>query len=101
VEFPWDAGVLRVARPNRGARGFVVSGQAKRAFEEVPETGKRTFYHNNVLWIVGERPARAMDIKRTPHLVFESDDCIRRVRNFPTNWRELDTTQLYELSWRI
>jgi hypothetical protein len=76
-------------------------GQASRGFDEAPETGRRTFYHDNVLWVVGERPARASDIQRTPHLVFESDDCIRRVRNFPPNWRELEGPELYELSWRI
>ena len=77
-----------------------MAGQASRAFEDAPETGKRTFYYDHVMWIVGERPARASDIQRIPHLVFESDGCIRRVRNFPANWRDLPPSELYELSWR-
>jgi hypothetical protein len=78
-----------------------VAGQARPSFVEAPETGKRTFYHEHEMWEVGERPARSSDIQRTPHLVFESDGCIRRVRNFPENWRELGPSELYQLSWRI
>ena len=73
----------------------------ERASEETPGNGKRTFYHDNVMWIVGERPPRDSDTAQTSHLVFESDDCARRVRNFPNNWRDLGPDELYELSWRV
>ena len=74
-----------------------MAGQASQTFEE--DTGKRTFYYDHVKWIVGERPARTCDVQQTPHLVFESELCIRRVRNFPTNWRDLGARELYDLSW--
>ena len=78
-----------------------MSGQARRVFEEAPPMGKRAFYYDNVLWEVSERPARQSDIQGKPHLVFASDSCIRRVRNFPENWRELLPGELYDLSWQI
>jgi len=53
------------------------------------------------MWMVWERPARDSDIEQSTHLVFESEECVRRVRNFPENWRELEPNELYELSWRI
>lgn len=59
----------------------------------------RRFLHGAEVWIVGERPARPFDLPRTPHLVFESDSAIRRVRLFPANWRDLDDAALYALSW--
>jgi hypothetical protein len=35
-----------------------------------------------------------------PSLIFESDVGFRRVRAYPSNWRALAETELYELSWR-
>ena len=32
-------------------------------------------------------------------LVFESDAAIRRVWNYPTNWKDLSSTELTALSW--
>ena len=72
----------------------------ERVSEAASDSGKRTFYHDNVMWIVGERAARDTDPEQA-HLVFESDDCARRVRIFPGNWRELGPDELYELSWRV
>jgi hypothetical protein len=77
-----------------------VPGQSQRSFdEEQPATGKRSFYHDHDLWFVGERPARTSDIGRAPHLVFESEGVIRRVRTFPADWRDLSDFELWELSW--
>ena len=42
---------------------------------------------------IGRTPAR-------PYLIFESEKIMRRVRTFPTNWRELDDVSLERLSWR-
>lgn len=54
---------------------------------------------NGVLWLVyelsssmGERPGRAS-------LVFECDGAVRRVRNFPENWRDLTDEELFAFSW--
>ena len=32
-------------------------------------------------------------------LIFESDRCARRVREYPRNWRDLSDEQLLVLSW--
>ena len=37
----------------------------------------------------------------TPSLIFESEIGFRRVRAYPTEWRSLSDTELFELSWRI
>ncbi len=34
-----------------------------------------------------------------PCLIFECEGVIRRVRNFPPNWRELSDDALHDLSW--
>lgn len=36
---------------------------------------------------------------RRSSLVFESDTTIRRVRNFPSDWRQLSDAELFALSW--
>ena len=36
-----------------------------------------------------------------PSLVFGSDAVMRRVRRFPSNWRELDPDQLLAISWNV
>ena len=77
-----------------------MGGQPLRAFEQASNTEKRTFYHDHVMWVVGERPAPASDMLGPRHLVLESDGCIRRVRNFPAGWREFEPSELHELSWR-
>jgi hypothetical protein len=60
---------------------------------------KIRFYYGDQYWIVGERSARPFDVDQRPHLVFESDGVVRRVRNSPENWRALSAAELYELSW--
>ena len=67
--------------------------------EPSDRSSTRRFFHDGELWIVRERPARPFDVPSAPHLVFESDSVIRRVRNFPVGWRDLDTDALYALSW--
>jgi len=33
--------------------------------------------------------------------VFESDQVVRRVRDYPANWRDLSDDDLLALSWQI
>ncbi|MDB4874875.1 MAG: hypothetical protein JWM41_1321 [Gemmatimonadetes bacterium] len=40
-----------------------------------------------------------LDRRSSPTLVFESDDVMRRVRDFPHDWRTLDDDRLLALSW--
>jgi hypothetical protein len=78
-----------------------MAGQAGRALDGSPATDKLTFVYDHEMWVVSERPARPSDAQGTSHLVFESDSCIRRVRNFPEDWREFGPSELYQLSWRV
>ena len=49
-------------------------------------------------WRVYEQ-ASVYDRRGHPDLVFESDDVIRRVREFPANWRDLSDAELLAISW--
>lgn len=51
------------------------------------------------VWLVYELPAMTFDRRQTPSLVFESDVTVRRVRDFPANWRDLTDDALFGLSW--
>jgi hypothetical protein len=50
-------------------------------------------------WDVYELPANGAPHDR-PSLVFESPEAVRRVRDFPTDWRRLSDAELYAVSWR-
>ncbi len=51
------------------------------------------------LWTVYERPPDDVDRRQSPSLVFESRSAIRRVRNYPAEWRSLSDAALTRLSW--
>ena len=55
---------------------------------------------NEETWLVYELPALPFDRRNTPSLVFESKDVVRRVRNYPADWRTLSEDELFALSWR-
>jgi hypothetical protein len=50
-------------------------------------------------WRVYELQPASYDRRGSNTLVFETDGVIRRVRNFPGNWRELPPEKLFALSW--
>ena len=51
-------------------------------------------------WRVYERAYPAIDRRTGTCLIFESDKVIRRVRDFPPNWRSLSDDELYAISLR-
>jgi hypothetical protein len=52
-------------------------------------------------WSVVEIDARDVPGARAPYcLVFSRTECIRRVWDYPANWRTLDDLELAALSWR-
>jgi hypothetical protein len=51
-----------------------------------------------VQWMVYELPVSSF--RRNASLVFESGMAVRRVRHYPTRWRELSAEELVALSWR-
>jgi hypothetical protein len=50
-------------------------------------------------WLVYELPAMPFDRRNSPSLVFESDSAVRRVRDYPADWRSLSNDDLFALSW--
>jgi len=70
---------------------FITLRQAQRTAREV--------ILNGVVWLVYELPPMPFDRRRSPSLVFECDTAVRRVRNFPDNWRALSDGDLFALSW--
>jgi hypothetical protein len=59
----------------------------------------RAIVADGVLWLVYELPPTAFDRRCTPSLVFESDGTVRRVREFPSDWRTFGDDDLFALSW--
>jgi hypothetical protein len=53
---------------------------------------------DGVRWVVRELGADQPD--GIGCLVFESDAMVRRVRTFPSDWRDLDSIGLLALSWK-
>lgn len=56
---------------------------------------------DHVPWWVYELPPASLDRRSTPSLVFESDGAMRRVRDYPPNWRSLGDEELFALSWSV
>ena len=56
---------------------------------------------DGVPWLVYELPPMIFDRRSSPSLVFETDNTVRRVRDFPANWRDLSDDDLFALSWAV
>lgn len=65
---------------------------------ELQRTARRILT-DGTLWLVYELVASGYDRRQSPSLIFESDTTVRRVRNYPANWRELSDDDLLSLSW--
>jgi len=62
-------------------------------------SGARQIVIEGVPWLVFELPPGPFDRRSTPSLLFESENTVRRVRSYPTDWRDLPEAALFELSW--
>lgn len=78
---------------NEPASSFVILRDAQRR-------GRRILV-DSVTWLVYELPPLTYDRRSTTSLVFESDNFIRRVRDFPADWRKLSDDELLALSWSV
>ena len=54
---------------------------------------------DGVEWLVYELAERELDRRSAPSLVFETEDTVRRVRDYPADWRSLSDGELAEVSW--
>ena len=62
---------------------------------------EREIVIDHVRWLVYELAPPTLDRRSTPSLVFESEGTVRRIRNFPADWRALDDAALFALSWGV
>lgn len=50
-------------------------------------------------WRIYELAPGVFDRRGSNTLIFESDGVMRRVRNYPADWRDLSDSELLSLSW--
>ena len=60
----------------------------------------RTIYSDDGQWHVYEVESGPYDRRSGRSLIFESDGVLRRVRDYPSDWRELSDAELMVVSWR-
>jgi hypothetical protein len=72
-----------------------MSAAARDRDNEAPGEDRLVRDEEGHLWRV--REVRFADAK--PSLIFESEVSFRRVRVYPTDWRQLGDEELYALSW--
>ena len=72
-----------------------------RSFDALREAQRtaRLIIIDGVRWSVYELPPMVFDRRNSPSLVFESDETVRRVREYPPAWRALSDDDLFALSW--
>ncbi len=58
----------------------------------------RVRWVDGVRWIVREAEPPAFDRRAGPSLIFESDEIVRRMRDYPADWFVLSGEQLYRIS---
>lgn len=63
-------------------------------------TGRRLVVEG-VAWLVYELPPMIFDRRSSPSLVFESELAVRRIRDYPADWRKLSDDELFALSWAL
>ena len=73
--------------------------EAPRRLREAQDLG-RQIEVDHVLWSVYELPPPYFDRRSKPSLIFECETAVRRVRDYPADWRSLSDEELFSLSWR-
>jgi hypothetical protein len=56
---------------------------------------------DGVQWTVHEIVAPSFDSRREPHLLFECDQIMRRLRDYPHDWHALSDEDLFALTDRL
>lgn len=77
-------------------RCLVTAMSPSDGFELVPRSGERRILAGNEAWSVYE--SRAPNTDNGPSLIFESMKIVRRIRDYPADWRALNDQDLYALS---
>ena len=86
-----------------------IGAQRRRPMSDTPQSSfdilhdarhtARRFAIDGVPWLIYELPPLVFDRRNSATLIFESDDVMRRVRNYPPQWRELSDDDLFAISW--
>jgi len=63
--------------------------------------GARELVIEHEPWFVYELPPSPLDRRSSSSLVFESEGTVRRVRDYPGDWRSLSDEELFKLSWSV
>jgi hypothetical protein len=58
---------------------------------------QRVFHVDGVRWLVREIRAPTFDRRGGTHLMFETDQSVHRIRDFPEDWTSLDDAALASL----
>jgi hypothetical protein len=61
----------------------------------------RSVHVDGVQWTVHEIAAPAFDSRGEPHLLFECDQIMRRLRDYPRDWHALSDGDLFALADRL
>lgn len=69
-----------------------------RLLREAQRTARQLFVDGEH-WRVYELPTTTLDRRTSPSLVFENEMTVRRVRQYPADWRTLNDEELFALSW--
>lgn len=64
--------------------------------KEAVRTARRIIVED-VVWLVYELTF-SFDRRSTPSLIFENEQVMRRIRNYPPDWRNLSDEDLFALS---
>jgi hypothetical protein len=75
------------------------AAESSRVRQEALRTARRVTADDGEQWLVYELPPLPFDRRNTPSLVFENERAVRRVRDYPADWRNLSDDALLELSW--
>lgn len=60
----------------------------------------RVIRYQGTIWVVYAQRIGPYDRRSRPHLFFESDAVVRRVRDYPDDWRALSEEELGRVSER-
>ncbi|HEY9226674.1 MAG TPA: hypothetical protein VIP11_08515 [Gemmatimonadaceae bacterium] len=73
---------------------------SQRAERDSARQNGRSVMGDGAEWRVYELPAGSYDRRGSASLIFESSDAFRRIRTYPSDWRELSDDELYQVSKR-
>jgi hypothetical protein len=78
---------------------MTAAGEDRSRFRHALRRTARQIVFDDVPWLVYLLPPALYDRCPIASLIFENETTMRRVRNFPANWRALGDDELFAISW--